>query len=163
MNVEPDAGLSFWKQGSRRPRCVPTWLEPPPWHVHVSPQVIVNRNLFMQYAHRVPFHRVDAICITGVVQLSSISFQVRLSTQRSSPGAGCGAQFPGPGPCCVDPKCQPVSFPRPWLPSPPRVALCLGHPRSLLDSNATHLCFSLSPLCLGGCVVVERTWAWESN
>uniref|UniRef100_A0A8C2RVT3 Galectin n=1 Tax=Capra hircus TaxID=9925 RepID=A0A8C2RVT3_CAPHI len=49
-------------------------------------RVIVNRNLFMQYAHRVPFHRVDAICITGVVQLSSISFQVRLSTQRSSPG-----------------------------------------------------------------------------
>ncbi|KAJ1071580.1 PREDICTED: galectin-9 isoform X1 [Capra hircus] len=38
-------------------------------------RVIVNRNLFMQYAHRVPFHRVDAICITGVVQLSSISFQ----------------------------------------------------------------------------------------
>ncbi|KAI4566199.1 galectin-9 isoform X2 [Ovis aries] len=38
-------------------------------------RVIVNRNLFTQYAHRVPFHRVDAICITGVVQLSSISFQ----------------------------------------------------------------------------------------
>ncbi|XP_052514001.1 galectin-9 isoform X2 [Budorcas taxicolor] len=38
-------------------------------------RVIVNRNLFMQYAHRVPFHRIDAICITGVVQLSSISFQ----------------------------------------------------------------------------------------
>ncbi|XP_069459027.1 galectin-9 isoform X4 [Ovis canadensis] len=38
-------------------------------------RVIVNRNLFTQYAHRVPFHRVDAICITGIVQLSSISFQ----------------------------------------------------------------------------------------
>ncbi|XP_040099894.1 galectin-9 isoform X3 [Oryx dammah] len=38
-------------------------------------RVIVNGNLFTQYAHRVPFHRVDAICITGIVQLSSISFQ----------------------------------------------------------------------------------------
>ena len=40
---------------------------------------MVNGNLFTQYAHRVPFHRVDAISITGIVQLSSISFQVRLS------------------------------------------------------------------------------------
>ncbi|XP_055433150.1 galectin-9 isoform X1 [Bubalus kerabau] len=38
-------------------------------------RVMVNGNLFTQYAHRVPFHRVDAISITGIVQLSSISFQ----------------------------------------------------------------------------------------
>uniref|UniRef100_A0A8B9XKV9 Galectin n=1 Tax=Bos mutus grunniens TaxID=30521 RepID=A0A8B9XKV9_BOSMU len=50
-------------------------------------RVMVNGNLFTQYAHRVPFHRIDAISITGVVQLSSISFQVRLSTQHSSPRA----------------------------------------------------------------------------
>ena len=79
---------------------------------------MVNGNLFTQYAHRVPFHRVDALSITGIVQLSSISFQVRLSTQHSSPGAGSGAQFPGPGPCCMDSKCQPASFPRPQLPLP---------------------------------------------
>ena len=88
---------------------MPTWLEPPPWHVHVSPQVIVNRNLFMQYAHRVPFHRVDAICITGVVQLSSISFQVRLHPALVPMG-----WVWGPIPLQVllsEPKVQPVSSP----------------------------------------------------
>ncbi|XP_012387553.2 galectin-9 isoform X7 [Orcinus orca] len=38
-------------------------------------KVMVNKNLFMQYAHRVPFHRVNTICVTGAVQLSYISFQ----------------------------------------------------------------------------------------
>uniref|UniRef100_A0A8C0DQF4 Galectin n=1 Tax=Balaenoptera musculus TaxID=9771 RepID=A0A8C0DQF4_BALMU len=38
-------------------------------------KVMVNKNLFTQYAHRVPFHRVNAICVTGAVQLSYISFQ----------------------------------------------------------------------------------------
>ncbi|KAB0367447.1 hypothetical protein FD755_020771, partial [Muntiacus reevesi] len=46
------------------------------FHVHSSEfKVTVNGNLFTQYAHRVPFHRVDTICITGIVKLSSISFQ----------------------------------------------------------------------------------------
>ncbi|XP_020757748.1 galectin-9 isoform X1 [Odocoileus virginianus] len=46
------------------------------FHVQSSEfKVTVNGNLFMQYAHRVPFHRVDTICITGIVKLSSISFQ----------------------------------------------------------------------------------------
>uniref|UniRef100_F7HWI8 Galectin n=1 Tax=Callithrix jacchus TaxID=9483 RepID=F7HWI8_CALJA len=38
-------------------------------------KVMVNGNLFVQYFHRVPFHRVDTLCVNGSVQLSSISFQ----------------------------------------------------------------------------------------
>ncbi|XP_024420649.2 galectin-9 isoform X2 [Desmodus rotundus] len=38
-------------------------------------QVMVNGNLFTQYSHRVPFHRVDAISVTGAVGLTNISFQ----------------------------------------------------------------------------------------
>ncbi|XP_008070019.1 galectin-9 [Carlito syrichta] len=38
-------------------------------------KVMVNGALFVQYQHRVPFHRVDTIAVTGSVQLSHISFQ----------------------------------------------------------------------------------------
>ncbi|XP_070082534.1 galectin-9 isoform X4 [Equus caballus] len=39
-------------------------------------QVTVNKNLFVQYTHRVPFHGVDILRVTGIVQLFSISFQL---------------------------------------------------------------------------------------
>ena len=45
---------------------------------------MVNGNLFTQYSHRVPFHRVDAISVTGAVGLTNISFQVRLSNRHLS-------------------------------------------------------------------------------
>ena len=48
--------------------------------------------------------------------------------------------------------------PAPFFSSSSCRCLCLGHLLSLLDSDATRLCFSLSPLCLGGRVVVERTY-----
>ncbi|XP_054429156.1 galectin-9 isoform X2 [Pteronotus mesoamericanus] len=38
-------------------------------------QVSVNGNFFLQYIHRVPFHQVDAISVTGAVGLTNISFQ----------------------------------------------------------------------------------------
>uniref|UniRef100_A0A673VPU3 Galectin n=1 Tax=Suricata suricatta TaxID=37032 RepID=A0A673VPU3_SURSU len=38
-------------------------------------KVMVNGSHFVQYSHRVPFHRVDTLSISGAVHLSSISFQ----------------------------------------------------------------------------------------
>ncbi|KAM5308390.1 galectin-9-like isoform 2-T2 [Glossophaga mutica] len=38
-------------------------------------QVSVNGNFFTRYSHRVPFHKVDAISVTGAVGLTNISFQ----------------------------------------------------------------------------------------
>lgn len=52
----------------------------------------------MQYTHRVPFHRVDTISVTGIVQLSYISFQVRRSPWSLSQGLGAG-----PSPLCPGP------------------------------------------------------------
>ncbi|XP_014651848.1 PREDICTED: galectin-9-like, partial [Ceratotherium simum simum] len=57
-------------------------------------QVKVNRSFFVQYSHRVPFHRVDTLSVTGIVQLSSISFQVRWSTWHLSQGWGPGPALP---------------------------------------------------------------------
>ncbi|XP_070338829.1 galectin-9B-like isoform X2 [Equus asinus] len=39
-------------------------------------QVMLNGSPFVRYPHRVPFHRVDTLSVTGTVQLSSISFQL---------------------------------------------------------------------------------------
>ncbi|XP_023373268.1 galectin-9 isoform X3 [Otolemur garnettii] len=38
-------------------------------------KVTVNGSFFVQYSHRVPFHLVDNISVSGAVQLSYISFQ----------------------------------------------------------------------------------------
>ncbi|KAL1789524.1 galectin-9 isoform X2 [Sigmodon hispidus] len=38
-------------------------------------KVMVNKKLFMQYLHRVPYHLVDTIAVTGPMKLSLISFQ----------------------------------------------------------------------------------------
>ncbi|XP_065766208.1 galectin-9-like [Muntiacus reevesi] len=47
------------------------------FHVKSSEfKVTVNGKPFMEYAHRVPFNPVDTICITGIVKLSSIKFQI---------------------------------------------------------------------------------------
>ena len=81
------------------------------------------------------------------------------------PGLGAGPSSLGLGPAAWTQSASqpPFHAPSSLFPSSFCRCLCLGHPLSLLDSDATRLCFSLSPLCLGGRVVVERTWAWESN
>lgn len=45
--------------------------------VTLFPQVMVNKSFFVQYQHRVPYHLVDTINVSGCVQLSFITFQVR--------------------------------------------------------------------------------------
>uniref|UniRef100_A0A8D2EPV5 Galectin n=1 Tax=Theropithecus gelada TaxID=9565 RepID=A0A8D2EPV5_THEGE len=52
----------------------------------MSRNPLPTSHLFVQYFHRVPFHRVDTISVNGSVQLSYISFQVRLSTWHRSRG-----------------------------------------------------------------------------
>ena len=74
--------------------CAPTWSWTISCHVHSCQQVVVNKNVFMEYAHRVPFHQFNGISIKGGVHLSYLSIQVRLCAQHSSPGAGCGAPSP---------------------------------------------------------------------
>ncbi|KAL4834784.1 hypothetical protein H8958_009670 [Nasalis larvatus] len=67
---------------SRNPLTTSQPWDPQPY------QVMVNRSLFVQYFHRVPFHRVDTISVNGSVQLSYISFQIQtvIHTVQSTPG-----------------------------------------------------------------------------
>nr|XP_012596253.1 galectin-9 [Microcebus murinus] len=59
-------------------------------------KVTVNGSFFVQYSHRVPFHRVDSISVDGSVRLSYISFQ----NTRAAPAQ----------PACVQRVFQPVIF-----------------------------------------------------
>ncbi|XP_014645302.1 PREDICTED: galectin-9-like [Ceratotherium simum simum] len=70
------------------------------WHF----QVTVNRSLFVQYSHRVPFHRVDTLSVTGIVQLSSISFQTQSIIHRV---LSASQQM------CPNPLVPPPAYPNP--------------------------------------------------
>ena len=39
-------------------------------------KVMVNKKFFVQYQHRVPYHLVDTIAVSGCLKLSFITFQV---------------------------------------------------------------------------------------
>ncbi|XP_065766207.1 galectin-9-like [Muntiacus reevesi] len=39
-------------------------------------KVMVNKNIFMEYAHRLPFHKFNGISIKGGVHLSYVSIQI---------------------------------------------------------------------------------------
>ena len=95
-------------------------------------QVMVNGSLFVQYFHRVPFHRVDTISVNGSVQLSYISFQVRLSTWHRPRGWDAGPSVAVLRPCWVDPSQSPTQVTlgttsaslSQYLPSPSPLSLC---------------------------------------
>ncbi|XP_011834573.1 PREDICTED: galectin-9-like [Mandrillus leucophaeus] len=63
-------------------------------------QVMVNGSLFVQYFHRVPFHRVDTISVNGSVQLSCISFQ----NPRTVPVQPAFSMVPFSQPVCFPPR-----------------------------------------------------------
>ncbi|XP_030866601.3 galectin-9B isoform X1 [Gorilla gorilla gorilla] len=63
-------------------------------------KVMVNGSLFVQYFHRVPFHRVDTISVNGSVQLSYISFQ----NPCAVPVQPAFSTVPFPQPVCFPPR-----------------------------------------------------------
>ncbi|EAW51042.1 lectin, galactoside-binding, soluble, 9 (galectin 9), isoform CRA_e [Homo sapiens] len=63
-------------------------------------KVMVNGILFVQYFHRVPFHRVDTISVNGSVQLSYISFQ----NPRTVPVQPAFSTVPFSQPVCFPPR-----------------------------------------------------------
>ncbi|XP_072860925.1 uncharacterized protein [Chlorocebus sabaeus] len=63
-------------------------------------KVMVNGSLFVQYFHRVPFHRVDTISVNGSVQLSYISFQ----NPRTVPVQPAFSMVPFSQPVCFPPR-----------------------------------------------------------
>nr|XP_010977300.2 galectin-9 isoform X4 [Camelus dromedarius] len=84
-------------------------------------KVTVNGNLFVQYEHRVPFHHVNTISVTGAVQLSYVSFQ--------SPGIWPATAAPmtqrfvhtvqsTPGQMFPNPMIPPMAYPNPAYPMP---------------------------------------------
>ncbi|XP_013358961.1 PREDICTED: galectin-9 isoform X8 [Chinchilla lanigera] len=58
-------------------------------------QVMVNKRVFVQYPHRVPFHLADTISVAGPLQLSYISFQsFHVQPAFSAPQFSQPAHFP---------------------------------------------------------------------
>ncbi|KAL6032590.1 hypothetical protein STEG23_036079 [Scotinomys teguina] len=88
-------------------------------------KVMVNKNLFVQYSHRVPYHLVDTIAVSGSLQLSLITFQgfrpvhqppMTQSVIHTIHGIP-GQMFPTPG---IQPVVYPTSsYPIPFFTSIP--------------------------------------------
>nr|XP_014717620.2 galectin-9-like isoform X3 [Equus asinus] len=73
-------------------------------------QVMLNGSPFVQYPHRVPFHRVDTLSINGIVQLFSISFQRQ--TMIHTPLSAPQQMYP------QNPAFPPMAYPNPAYPMP---------------------------------------------
>ncbi|XP_045692900.1 galectin-9-like isoform X2 [Phyllostomus hastatus] len=84
-------------------------------------QVMVNGNFFTQYSHRVPFHKVDAISVTGAVKLTNISFQPSGFWQASAAPMTqtvIHTMQSAPGQMLSNPVIPPVMYPSPTYPIP---------------------------------------------
>ncbi|XP_003931451.3 galectin-9 isoform X2 [Saimiri boliviensis] len=84
-------------------------------------KVMVNGSLFVQYFHRVPFHRVDTLCVNGSVQLSSVSFQppgVRPANPAPITQTVIHTVQSVPGQMFSNPAISPMMYPHPAYPMP---------------------------------------------
>ncbi|KAM8814410.1 galectin-9 [Rhynchonycteris naso] len=84
-------------------------------------QVTVNGSLFTQYSHRVPFHRVDTISVTGSVALNLISFQpsgVWAANQAPFTQTVIHTMHSAPGQMFPNPAIPPMAYPNPTYPMP---------------------------------------------
>ncbi|XP_058428499.1 galectin-9 isoform X3 [Marmota monax] len=128
-------------------------------------KVMVNKNFFVHYAHRVPFHRVDTISVTGPLQLSYIGFQppgiwppnpapmtqTVIHTVHSTPGQ----MFPSPA-------MPPMVFPNPTYPMPFFTSI----PGGLYPSKSIIVSGTVLPSAkrYGSCVKVTASrWLWTVN
>ncbi|XP_036078624.1 galectin-9 isoform X4 [Rousettus aegyptiacus] len=125
-------------------------------------KVMVNGSLFMQYSHRVPFHRVDTISVTGTVKLNYISFQppgfwqassapitqTVIHTVQSTPGQ----MFPNP-------IISPMTYPNPTYPMPFFTSI----PGGLYPSKSIIVSGTVLPSAqrCGSCVKATASkWPW---
>uniref|UniRef100_A0A2K5RKG8 Galectin n=1 Tax=Cebus imitator TaxID=2715852 RepID=A0A2K5RKG8_CEBIM len=116
-------------------------------------KVMVNGSLFVQYFHRVPFHRVDTLCVNGSVQLFSVSFQTQtvIHTVQSVPGQ----MFPNPA-------ISPMMYPHPAYPMPFITTI----PGGLYPSKSIVLSGTVLPSAqrCGSCVkVTVSKWPWMAS
>ncbi|XP_046532890.1 galectin-9-like [Equus quagga] len=79
-------------------------------------QVMLNGSPFVRYPHRVPFHRVDTLSVTGTVQLSSISFQtpgIRPANPAPISRCVCHSHTEVPGLFSTESHTPPMGHPNP--------------------------------------------------
>ncbi|XP_028376225.1 galectin-9-like isoform X9 [Phyllostomus discolor] len=123
-------------------------------------QVMVNGNFFTQYSHRVPFHKVDAMSVTGTVGLTNISFQPPGFWQASAAPMTqtvIHTMQSVPGQMLSNPVIPPVMYPSPTYPIPYFTAI----PGGVFPSKSITVSGTVLPSAqrCGSCVkVIASRW-----